>query len=64
MALSGERGVELIYELITAADNLERMTPEDIAGLLCEAAMALADLLKPEGAPTHRSQCTAKPAKD
>ena len=41
-----QRGVELIYELVTTADHLEKMKPEDVVALLRETAMVLGDLLK------------------
>jgi hypothetical protein len=47
------RGVELVLELLDAADQLERMPPESVKALLRETASVLGDLLKrdrPRGA--------------
>ena len=41
-----QRGVELVYELVTAADHVDRMKPEDVAALLRETAGVLGDLLQ------------------
>jgi hypothetical protein len=45
-------GVELVVNLLDAADNVESLTTEEIRDLLREAADVLGDLLKrdrPEG---------------
>ena len=39
------RGVELVSELLDAADHVERMEPTEIKTLLREVAIVLGDLL-------------------
>ena len=39
------RGVELVTDLLDAADHVERMRPEELKALLKETAHVLADLL-------------------
>lgn len=41
-----QRGVELVYELVTAADHVEKMKHEEVAALLRETASVLGDLLQ------------------
>ncbi|WP_181176589.1 MULTISPECIES: hypothetical protein [unclassified Mesorhizobium] len=40
------RGLEMVYELSTAADHLQSMKEEDVIALLREASAVLAELLK------------------
>ena len=40
------RGVELVHELLSAADHLDKMKPQDVVDLLRETATVLGDLLK------------------
>jgi hypothetical protein len=40
------RGVELVVDMLDAADHIDRMDTKDIAALLREAAAVLGDLLK------------------
>ena len=46
MAVLHARGVELVCELLSAADHLEKIKPEDVRELLRESATVLGDLLK------------------
>ncbi|BCG91067.1 hypothetical protein MesoLj113c_71770 [Mesorhizobium sp. 113-3-9] len=46
MAVLHGRGVELVCELLSAADHLEKIKPEDVRELLRESATVLGDLLK------------------
>lgn len=39
------RGVELVTELLDAADHVERMTPKELRTLLKETASVVGDLL-------------------
>ena len=39
-------GVELVVDLLDAADHVEKLSTEDIRALLREAAVVLGDLLK------------------
>lgn len=41
-----QRGVVLVYELVTAADHVENMKHHDVAALLRETASVLGDLLQ------------------
>ena len=40
------RGVDLVVELLEAADDIGRYKPEDVAALLRETAEVLGELLK------------------
>jgi len=55
MAQLHARGVELVVDLLDAADHLEGLTPEDIRSLLRETASALADLLERDVPKERRS---------
>ena len=41
-----ERGVELVVELLDAADHVHKLRPDDLAGLLRETGSVLGDLLR------------------
>ena len=46
------RGVDLVVDLLDAADHIDCMAPQEIKALLKEAAMVLGEILKrdvPEG---------------
>ena len=45
------RGVELVLELLDAADHLHNLKPNDLAALLRETATVLGDLLKRDISP-------------
>jgi hypothetical protein len=45
------RGVELVLELLDAADQLERLPPNEIKTLLRETASVLGDLLRRDTPP-------------
>ena len=51
------RGVDLVVELLDAADHLTRLTPAETRDLLKEAAMVLGELLKRD-IPEHRKSAT------
>jgi hypothetical protein len=49
------RGVELVVELLDAADHVHKLRPDDLAALLRETASVLGDLLNrdiPPGKPS------------
>lgn len=46
-----KHGLELVVDLLDAADHLEAMPPEDVRRLLRDTADTLADLLKRDIAP-------------
>jgi hypothetical protein len=50
------RGVELVVELLDAADHVHNLKPEELAGLLRETATVLGDLLKRDIPPTRAAQ--------
>ena len=49
------RGVELVVELLDAADHVHNLNPNDLAALLRETAGVLGDLLKRD-IPSSRAQ--------
>jgi hypothetical protein len=51
------RGVDLVVELLDAADHLTRFTPAETRDLLKEAAMVLGELLKRD-IPERRKSAT------
>ena len=48
------RGVELVVELLDAADHVHNIKPNDLAALLRETAGVLGDLLKRDIPPSRR----------
>ena len=49
-----QRGVEMVTDLLDAADNIERLPADELKALLREAALVLGDLLardKPSAGP-------------
>lgn len=46
MAQLHMRGVELVHELLSAADSIDNMKQQDVVDLLRETAQVLGDLLK------------------
>jgi hypothetical protein len=48
------RGVELVVELLDAADHVHNLNPNDLAALLRETAAVLGDLLKRDIPPPRR----------
>ena len=50
------RGVELVVELLDAADHVDRMRAEDLRALLSESARVLSELLARDVPPRPEAQ--------
>jgi hypothetical protein len=50
------RGVELVVELLDAADNVGNLKPDELAALLRETAAVLGDLLKHDIRPARAAE--------
>jgi hypothetical protein len=50
------RGVELVVELLDAADQVHNLNPDNLAALLRETAAVLGDLLKRDIPPGRAAQ--------
>jgi hypothetical protein len=50
------RGVELVIELLDAADHIHNLKPDDVATLLRETATVLGDLLKRDIPPARTAE--------
>ena len=50
------RGVELVVELLDAADDVQNLKPDELAALLRETAAVLSDLLRRDIPPRRAAE--------